>query len=142
MCKKTNHPDQSDLFEPENQQKASRERATYGTENPFSPENMKKRRQEAQREQDETMEALLLLCRTANGGSGQCHHVRRFLLGLYNSNKWPFELIRLRNLDRNLRDACLRVLELDIKAYQEIHEYVKDGDELWKKWWKWEEGNR
>lgn len=82
--------------------------------------------------------ALLRLCEVANGGSGQCHHVRRFLLGLYNCDTWPFELTRLRNLDANLRDDCFAVLALDVAGYREIHSYVKGGDDLWREWWAWE----
>ena len=75
----------------------------------------------------------------AQGDSGQCRHVRRFLLGLYNSHKWPFELIRLRNLDSNLLDDCLAVLELDARGGNEVHTYIKNGDELWKSWWAMED---
>lgn len=84
-------------------------------------------------------EALLRLYKVAQGDSGQCRHVRRFLLGLYNSHKWPFELIRLRNLDSNLLDDCLAVLELDARGGNEVHTYIKNGDELWKSWWAMED---
>jgi len=84
-------------------------------------------------------DALLRLCKVAQGGSGQCHHVRRFLLGLYNCHKWPFELNRLKNLDSNLLDDCLAVLELDARGGHEVHTYIKGGDELWKSWWEMED---
>lgn len=84
-------------------------------------------------------EALVRLCKVAQGDSGQCRHVRRFLLGLYNSHKWPFELFRLRNLDSNLLDDCLAVLELDARGGNEVHTYIKNGDDLWKSWWAMED---
>ena len=74
-------------------------------------------------------EALLRLCKVAQGDSGQCRHVRRFLLGLYNSHKWPFELIRLRNLDSNLLDDCLAVLELDMENLEQM---MCDLLEIWR----------
>lgn len=135
MCKKTNHPDQTDLFSNETL-------PINHPGNPFSPENLERYRQERKRKTDETMAALMLLCETAQGGSGQCHHVRRFLLGLYNCDRWPFELNRLRVLDKKLKDACFKVLDLDVAGYQEIHTYIKNGDELWRKWWKMEDNDQ
>lgn len=111
----------------------------FAHHNPFGPEAMAAARARREQQQKDSLDALLRLCKVAQGGSGQCHHVRRFLLGLYNCKKWPFELNRLRNLDRNIAEDCFTVLRLDVAAYQEIHQYIKNGDQLWRSWWELED---
>lgn len=82
------------------------------------------------------LEALVRLVDVAQGHSGQSHHVRRFLLGLYNAEEWPFELHRLRALDADLQRACLTVLELDIcHPARELHQYLEDGDRIFGEFW-------
>ncbi|WP_110636179.1 DUF7673 family protein [Salinicola salarius] len=91
------------------------------------------------RYQGKPMEALVRLADVAQGNSGQCHHVRRFLLGLYNSEAWPFELNRLRALDLELKMACLIVLELDaVSPARDIHEYLENGGALFSRFWELE----
>ncbi|MCG2581938.1 MAG: hypothetical protein KA296_13785 [Marinobacter sp.] len=94
-----------------------------------------------ERAKERGMDPLLRLCKVAQGDSGQCHHVRRFLLGLYNGYRWPFDLIRLRNLDSNLLDDCLAVLELDARGGHEVHTYIKGGEDLWRSWWAMEDND-
>ena len=86
----------------------------------------------------EGIPALRRLVQVARGGSGQCHHVRRFLLGLYNGYRWPFELVRLRALDADLADDCLTVLRMDLTPRKEIHLFLEGGDEFFQKFWEME----
>ncbi len=99
-------------------------------------EQEEKRRQQ----REETgLPALTILIDAAHSGSGQARHIRRFLLGLYNASRWPFELNRLRALDTELQQAALQVLELDWNG-REVHTYVPGGDELFQSWWEREVG--
>jgi hypothetical protein len=78
--------------------------------------------------------ALLRLAEIAEGDTGQAATVRRFLLGLYNGYRFPFNLITLRGLDKVLFDDCLAVLKLDARATrQEVHHYVDNGGELFER---------
>jgi hypothetical protein len=78
--------------------------------------------------------ALVRLARIAEGDTGQAATVRRFLLGLYNGYRFPFNLITLRGLDKALFDDCLAVLKLDARATrQEVHQYFDNGGELFEK---------
>lgn len=102
----------------------------------FLLEQEEKRRQ--QRE-DAGLPALTTLIDAAHSGGGQARHIRRLLLGLYNSSHWPFELNRLRALDTELQQAALQVLALDWNG-REVHTYVPGGDELFQAWWEREVG--
>jgi hypothetical protein len=78
--------------------------------------------------------ALVRLARIAEGDTGQAATVRRFLLGLYNGYRFPFNLITLRGLDKALFDDCLAVLKLDARATrQEVHHYFENGSELFER---------
>lgn len=72
----------------------------------------------------------------ASGCSGQSHHVRRLLLGIYNSYDWPFELNRLRALDLDLAQDALNVLAASVTAAEEIHAGFPDGDRIFLAFWK------
>jgi len=91
--------------------------------------------------ESEGVPALLKLVKAAKEGGGQAHHLRRFLLGLYHSHDWPFELDRLRALDTHLQQAALQVLALDWNG-NEIHTYIENGDELFHSWWVREQATR
>jgi hypothetical protein len=79
--------------------------------------------------------ALVRLVKIAEGDTGQAGTVRRFLLGLYNGYRFPFNLITLRGLDKVLFDDCLDVLKLDARATrQEVHHYIDNGGELFERW--------
>ncbi len=67
------------------------------------------------------LEALRRLWDIANGHSGQCRVVARFLLGLYNGPDFPFDLTDFRSLDRAIFRDCLAVLEMDYSPEQEVH---------------------
>lgn len=67
------------------------------------------------------IEALHRLWRIANGHSGQCRYVAAFLLGLYNGNRFPFDLTSLRALDDEIVADCLAVLAMDSRPSAEVH---------------------
>jgi len=78
--------------------------------------------------------ALIRLAKIAEADTGQAATVRRFLLGLYNGYRFPFNLITLRGLDKELFDDILAVLKLDARATrQEVHQYFDNGGVLFEK---------
>lgn len=81
--------------------------------------------------------ALEKLVDVAQGGSGQCHYIRRFLLGLFNGQSWPFDMTQFRGLDTDLQLAVLDVIELDWCGH-EVHIYLENGEELFQAWWEQE----
>lgn len=89
---------------------------------------------------DHGIPALLNLINVAQGHSGQSHHLRRLLLGVYNGDEWPFELQRLRALDRELQIDSLLVVALATFSPYEVHTLVKDGDSVMKEFWRRESG--
>ncbi|WNB74841.1 DUF7673 family protein [Methylomonas koyamae] len=79
--------------------------------------------------------ALIRLADVAERDSGQANTVRSFLLGLYNGYRFPFNLVRLRGLDKALFDDCLLVLTLDARATaKEVHQYLDDGADRFERW--------
>jgi len=79
--------------------------------------------------------ALMRLADVAERDSGQAETVRLFLLGLYNGYRFPFNLVRLRGLDKALFVDCMAVLTLDARATaQEVHQYLDDGGERFERW--------
>jgi hypothetical protein len=88
--------------------------------------------------QDEGRAALFRLMEVAQGHSGQCKRVAAFLLGLYNGDRFPFDLTELRALDASIMDDCLQVLRMDYQPVREVHEYFEDGgrrfEQLAKDW--------
>lgn len=83
--------------------------------------------------------ALEHLIRVAEGHSGQSHHLRRLLLGLYNGYRWPFEMQRLRALDADLQAEALAVIKMATYSGHEIHNFIEGGDALLKRFWEMEE---
>jgi len=63
--------------------------------------------------------------------TGQTRVVARFLAGLYNGNRFAFDLTDLRLLDSEIFEHCLNVLRLDARPAQEVHCYFERGGELW-----------
>lgn len=73
-------------------------------------------------------EALQRLYQVALGDAGQCRFIARFLLGLYNGNRFPFDLTDLRAIDDSLFEDCMTVLRMDARqCRQEVHMYFADG---------------
>lgn len=85
--------------------------------------------------------ALHRLARVAQGESGQCRYVRRFLLGLYNGTSWPLDMTCLRALDSALQNDVLAVLRMDMTPRVEIHQRIEDGQALFREWWYREKGS-
>lgn len=73
------------------------------------------------------LEALKRLLSIAQGNSGQCRHVAAFLLGLYNGNRFKFDLTDFRCLDRAIFNDCMAVLAMDFRPQQEVHTYFDQG---------------
>lgn len=71
---------------------------------------------------DARLAALRRLWTVANGHSGQCKTIAKFLLGLYNGYRFPFDLTDFRTLDHTLFRGCLQVLELDYRPELEVHD--------------------
>jgi hypothetical protein len=75
---------------------------------------------------------LQRLYKVACGNSGQCRKIARFLLGLYNRDRFPFDLTELRAIDDALFDDCVRVLNMDARLNRrEVHTYFDDGSRKW-----------
>lgn len=77
------------------------------------------------------VDALARLLQIARGHSGQCRHVAAFLLGLYNGNRFKFDLTDFRCVDRAIFEDCLEVLKLDYQPVQEVHQYFVNGGQIW-----------
>ncbi len=82
--------------------------------------------------------ALTRLFGVAQGDSGQCRYVARFLLGCYNGLRFPFDLTDFRCMDTELFDDCMAVLKMDAQPKQEVHTYFPEGqkkfEQLAKDW--------
>jgi len=72
-------------------------------------------------QQAKHLEALKRLWAIANGHSGQCKIVARFLLGLYNGTRFPFDMTDFRCLDAEIFKDCLAVLVMDYQPKAEVH---------------------
>jgi hypothetical protein len=76
--------------------------------------------------------ALQRLYKVACGDSGQCRFIARFLLGLYNGTRFPFDLTNFRAIDDGLFDDCMRVLQMDARVTRrEVHTYFENGSKKW-----------
>lgn len=80
--------------------------------------------------QQDGIPALQRLMAVARRPTGQGDRIARFLLGLYNGKRFPFDLTELRGLDFELFEDCLRVLRKDYQPVQEVHRYFPDGSAL------------
>ncbi len=101
---------------------------------------MNETRQRQLEAEQQALPALEQLIRVAQGHSGQSHHLRRLLLGLYNGDSWPFEMHRLRGLDPDLQEGALAVIRMATYSGHEIHTFIEGGDALLKRFWEIEEG--
>lgn len=75
--------------------------------------------------------ALHRLVEVARRDTGQSQVCGRFLLAIYNSYAFPFNLTDLRMLDRSLWEDCISVLGLDQHPKKEVHRLIKDGPAIW-----------
>lgn len=75
--------------------------------------------------------SLRKLVEVAQGRSGQCRYIARFLAGLYNGPRFPFDLTDLRPIDDELFEHALAVLRMDHAPQKEVHNFFVDGSKLW-----------
>lgn len=75
--------------------------------------------------------ALRRLLPIAQRDTGQSSVVARFLLNLYNGERFPFDMTDLRRLDYELFDDCIAVLKMDSQPEKEVHRYFEDGGAKW-----------
>lgn len=75
--------------------------------------------------------ALQHLLEVAHRGTGQSRVVSRFLLTLYNGDRFPFDLTDFRCLDRDLFMDCMTVLAMDCQPKREVHTYFQGGGQIW-----------
>jgi ParB family transcriptional regulator, chromosome partitioning protein len=75
--------------------------------------------------------ALQRLLGVAHTGTGQARVVARFLVSLYNGDRFPFDLTDFRALDTDLLEDCLDVLVMDNKPHREVHKYFDKGGQIW-----------
>ena len=71
--------------------------------------------------------ALQRLVPIAQSDNGQAGVIARFLLSLYNGDRFPFDLTDFRRLDLDLFEDCVAVLDMDFQPAQEVHRYIEDG---------------
>jgi hypothetical protein len=76
------------------------------------------------RTSDRQNEAAIRLWNITKGDSGQCRYVVRFLLGIYNGSRFPFDLTSFRALDTPIVLDCLDVLTADARPEKEIHNWL------------------
>jgi hypothetical protein len=92
---------------------------------------------ERQAAQSAGIPALIRLVKVADRDTGQAATVRQFLLGLYNGYRFPFNLVKLRGLDKSLFADCIDVLILDARVTaKEVHLYIDNGEKLFARWAK------
>lgn len=84
-------------------------------------------------DREQSLTSLRTLVKIAQGDSGQCRYIARFLAGLYNGPRFPFDLTDLRAIDDDLFEHCLAVLRLDHRPKVEVHDYFPNGSALWEK---------
>ena len=88
---------------------------------------MNKTRQENREAGEAALKRLLPIAQRDTGQSGV---VACFLLGLYNGERFPFDLTELRRLDRKIFEDCLAVLRMDWSPEKEVHRYFERGNEI------------
>jgi hypothetical protein len=67
------------------------------------------------------LSALVALWEMAQHDHGGAKVVGRFLLGLYNGGRFPFDLTDFRCLDEARFHMCLEVLRMDFTPLAEVH---------------------
>lgn len=77
--------------------------------------------------------ALIRLVDIAQRDTGQSRKVAHFLLGLYNGPVFPFDMTELRCLDWVIFQDCMSVLEMDYFTVKEVHQYVVNGDIIFRR---------
>ncbi len=102
--------------------------ATWST---FVGLNHTRCRQDIEISRKEGIAALARLLEVALRDTGQSGVVAKFLLGLYNGPRFPFDMTELRRLDHELFLDCISVLMMDSIPAKEVHEYFERGGKIW-----------
>ncbi len=79
------------------------------------------------------VEALRRLLPMAQSDTGQSCVVARFLLNLYNGDRFPFDMTDFRCLDFAVFNDCMVVLKMDFQPAREIHMYFENGGAILEK---------
>lgn len=79
----------------------------------------------------EGLAALQRLLEIAHRNTGQSCVAARFLLSLYNGDRFPFDLSDFRCLDSEVFKDCLAVLVMDNQPQREVHAYFRNGRHIW-----------
>ncbi|MCX7206075.1 MAG: hypothetical protein NT086_08870 [Proteobacteria bacterium] len=87
-------------------------------------------RAEREKAHEEGVPALKRLFAIAQGNSGQCKSVARFLLALYNGYRFPLDLRELRGIDAPIFPDCIAVLKMDSSPKREVHCYFENGSAI------------
>ncbi|HHH9441355.1 TPA: hypothetical protein ACP32N_003294 [Pseudomonas aeruginosa] len=77
--------------------------------------------------------SLRHLIQVANGFSGQCRYVARFLAGCYDGVRYPFDLTDLRCLDPELFLDCIATMRLLYESREAVQTNVAGGDEVFRR---------
>lgn len=77
--------------------------------------------------------ALHRLLPIAQRDTGQSSVVARFLLNLYNGDRFPFDMTDLRRLDYEVFDDCMAVLRMDFQPAKWVHEHIENGSAIWER---------
>jgi hypothetical protein len=77
------------------------------------------------------VQALKRLLPIARSDTGQSSVVARFLLNLYNGDRFPFDMTDFRRLDFQVFDDCMAVLKMDFQPQKEVHLYFDNGGVIW-----------
>ncbi len=75
--------------------------------------------------------ALRRLLPVAQRDTGQSMVIARFVLNLYNGERFPFDMTDLRRLDFQLFNDCMAVLRMDFQPQKEVHLYFENGGAIW-----------
>lgn len=70
------------------------------------------------------LDALVRLWKLAQHDHGGSRVAVKLLLGLYNGNRFPFDLTELRCLDQDYLEDALTVIRLDSRPQMEVHEWL------------------
>jgi hypothetical protein len=73
---------------------------------------------------EQQLQALLELWKLAQHDHGGANVAVKFLLGLYNGQRFPFDLTELRRLDAHNMGCALQVLALDWSPSVEVHVHL------------------
>lgn len=92
---------------------------------------LEERREQLPQIVSEGTTALKRLVEAAQGDSGQSRVIASFLLSLYNSYRFRFNLVELRSLDFGLFDDCIAVLKMDYQPEVDVHERIENGSAIW-----------